>query len=479
MKLPICNVFPLPESLKKYTWNFGGLSEIDEQQYIYTIIKTTWDDDTFICSIPYLEQFTQLRNCFVNMIYQSQKFLRIQLKDKYACTLYDVVRANNLFLWFFNSVIRKNKNAETRVKESMFLALGQCYYNRLNQQQKIEYANKMKNVSQRIIQRNEFVESIHAEQLEYIYKLKIQPQIAITSVFKEIMLTILVALSNKICMIIVNNSELLKKSIIKPLQTNLSFKTKNNKLTILGLGDYSFISFRCTKTTTTEQLANKWTFAEKYSKQINETRNSPITVVIILEAMDLADQSKDMPLKILEQLVQKSNILFIGVSSTALYSHIMHQVLIHNSTPSNTQKLRETAEELISNEDCEYVHQLMPKISQLLGVYQSIINDDKYKNNVCDDDFYHAICYVKYALKPRDISTKMQQSMMLIFGYLRPMIRLIPQEIAELCYNYYQQIQAFTTKHDDMILVEAILRNFGGLSLHKMKQILFPKIAEK
>eukprot|EP01084_Bolivina_argentea_P012685 23757_1 len=110
----VYRVFPLLPSLKTYLWNFGALSQKDEQQYIAVITCTTWDDKDFLRTCPYVSNFIDLRTCFIDLICESQHFVRTELNDTSVCSLRDVKRANKMFLWFFDGANRKNKQAMTR-----------------------------------------------------------------------------------------------------------------------------------------------------------------------------------------------------------------------------------------------------------------------------------------------------------------------------------------------------------------------------
>ncbi|ETO16945.1 hypothetical protein RFI_20391 [Reticulomyxa filosa] len=146
----VYQVFPLPKSLEIYVWNFGSLSEVDEQQYITVMTKNMWSKPEFLDSVSFYSRVADkkkktdaesllknLQQCFIHLISESQKFLRKKLKDRSVCSLRDVRRVNTLFVWFFNN--REDKGTSYGVVEAIMLSLAHCYYYRLNQEHRQQY----------------------------------------------------------------------------------------------------------------------------------------------------------------------------------------------------------------------------------------------------------------------------------------------------------------------------------------------------
>ncbi|ETO00158.1 hypothetical protein RFI_37301, partial [Reticulomyxa filosa] len=87
----VYRVFPLPKSLQTYVWNFGSLSESDEQQYIALITTNSWSNKPdFLDKLQWfkgteddakerenaLKTLETLKFAFIDCIFESQKFLR-------------------------------------------------------------------------------------------------------------------------------------------------------------------------------------------------------------------------------------------------------------------------------------------------------------------------------------------------------------------------------------------------------------------
>eukprot|EP01083_Nonionella_stella_P284313 967834_1 len=167
---------------------------------------------------------------------------------------------------------------------------------------------------------------------------------------------------------------------------------------------------------------------------------------MFLDEVGLAEQSPHRPLGILRKLLEDPRISFIGLSRSQLDSGIMNRVVLHRTLPPNQRDLSETAEKIMSgvgaNMNMMLTTHLTPRIPQVAALYESIMKD-KENNPLQFDffghrDFYNFVSYFKYGLQQNGASLK-----------------------------------------DDMVLVEAALRNFGGETKEQAEAFLFPKIAEK
>ena len=455
----VYRVFPLPPSLKTYVWNFGALSQMDEQQYIAVMTRTTWADSEFRNGCPHTERAFQwglplLTNCFIELICKSQQFLRNELNDKSVCSLRDVKRANCLFLWFFQRKHRMNKPWATRILESMLLAITQCYYYRLNQGQRDRFENEIESTAKsklkRITADLKLMQIIDAEQDQYVYKLRIGPGIAINRAFKENLFVMLVGISTETPTVIVGRPGSSKTLAMVTLQDNLLSSTKREALTEMGFDDYFVLPFQCSKLTTAASIEKRWEFAEEYEKRLNERQDQKNTlvrkVIMFLDEVGLAEQSPHRPLKVLHKLLENPKIAFIGLSNWTLDSAKMNRVVLHNVLPPSKEDLKETAEKIMkgTNDDNyrgNVSSQLEPKIPKIAAVYESILNDKELNPFGFDffghRDFYNLVNYLKYRLSQPKVSLE-----------------------------------------DDSVLEEAILRNFGGETKQQAEKFLLPKIAE-
>ena len=84
----VYSVYPLPQSLFCYIFNFGFINENDEKDYIYFMIEKLFEKD---------EKQIHLITC--DIIYKCHKFLR-QIFDYSVVSLRDINRFIKLFEFF-------------------------------------------------------------------------------------------------------------------------------------------------------------------------------------------------------------------------------------------------------------------------------------------------------------------------------------------------------------------------------------------
>ena len=461
-------VFPLPASLKMHVWNFGNLSQRDERAYINVMIRTSW--------IPLIKQYLKnmdwkLQYIFVDLIYHSQIFVRKQLGDNSVCSLRDVRRCSDYFLWFFKQEYLINQEQlEIRITKSIILALAQCYYYRLNEYQRKSYLELMDERFRNSLSGQfdcKLDEVIEEAQWRLVAKLEFGITVCLNRAMRENLFVMLVAMATKIPLIVVGKSGSSKTFAMNLITKNLSSSTKNSKLTNLGFDDYYTVSLRCGKLTKRKSIEQRWNFALNYQRTINENRGRGATnVIVVLDNIELAEESPYRPLKILHTLLEEPEIAFIGLSNHKLDLAKLNRVTLHRVIQPNRNDLVETAKKLIKptndisivdNTKCNItlMDKLEPKIPKIAAIYESIIDGMKNlkENPIGFDffghvDFYSAVSYLKFRLQhPRNDDCNTSDSKDL-------------------------------ESENELELIESVLRNFGGMTRLQMKQFLFPRIAK-
>ncbi|CAG2237364.1 RNF213 [Mytilus edulis] len=102
----VYRVHPLPETLIDYVWDYGSLSELDEQSYIFKMV----------CSLFQKSWFTELFACLLDM---SQKFVRSVEINEYCVSLRDVDRCRRLVKWFNEFLEKKDSFQYSRNNEDI------------------------------------------------------------------------------------------------------------------------------------------------------------------------------------------------------------------------------------------------------------------------------------------------------------------------------------------------------------------------
>eukprot|EP00493_Phyllostaurus_siculus_P022883 UN23217 len=113
----VYRVYPLPETMKEYIWNFGALDELDESQYIGEMLNLSFKhdaEDTALqrCILKFQHKLSEdetkdlvdcVRITFQRCLVECQKFTRIVHGGEVSVvSLRDVARCINIFRWFLD-----------------------------------------------------------------------------------------------------------------------------------------------------------------------------------------------------------------------------------------------------------------------------------------------------------------------------------------------------------------------------------------
>ncbi|ETO22355.1 hypothetical protein RFI_14843, partial [Reticulomyxa filosa] len=313
------------------------------------------------------------------------------------------------------------------------------------------YAKTIQDIIYEKLQREIRIERvIEQEQDRYISNLEIPSGIALNPAFRENLFVILVALATKTPTIVVGRPGSSKTLAMATVQANLSSASKNKKLTQMRFADFFVVSFQCSKLTTAELIQRRWNFAVSFLERLNQLPNevarapnrresvapSPKNVVLALDEVGLAEQSKFRPLKVLHQLLEdeKREIAFIGLRCFENEPIGLHQVV-----QPNKEQLEQTATKIISPSENKEIHpELSGKIPKIAAFYDAVMTDHTDSPFKFDffgyRDFYALSSYLKFCLDTRKVFNK-------------------------------------------ELVIEAVMRNFGGLTKAQTESFLFPKIS--
>ncbi|ETO00927.1 hypothetical protein RFI_36513, partial [Reticulomyxa filosa] len=300
----------------------------------------------------------------------------------------------------------------------------------------------------------------------YIRTLDIPPGIAKNRAFSENLFVMMVGLATKTPTIVVGRPGSSKTLAMATVQSNLSSSSKNKRLTELGFEDFFVMSFQCSKLTTADLIQKRWdnavAFQEKLKRAATNGRESDEkeekkassnasgematkvnrSVVLWLDEMGLAEQSPSQPLKVLHKLLEEEDriIGFVGLSDRKLDAAKMNRMVLHQVTQLNDDELLKTAEAIIcENSGNNNLHQeLSVAVLKITQLYQNIMKDKQ--TSPFDFDFY---------------------------GYRD-------------FYSLASSLKYSCNVHNELtndLLVEAVIRNFGGMTQQQTESFLFPKLA--
>ncbi|ETO05189.1 hypothetical protein RFI_32210 [Reticulomyxa filosa] len=393
----VYRVHPLCETMKEYVWSFGRLSKPDEKQYIEEMVKQVKRE---LPSTLHIE-FEAWKDEISKKIATAQNFLLENLKDKAIVSLRDVSRCLKIFVWLMKQCfILNNHNSIPWISRSLNIAIGLCYYFRLN-------IDERQKLSKNFSTDNLFSKSLEQEVDRLCKSFLIPGGVALNQGLKENLFILFVSIITTTPIVLVGKPGTSKTLSFQIVRDNLSHnKTEFGKK--LSQNNVPFavkpihtIAFQCTRDSKPQGIKERWDQAMRHSE------NNQIKPILLLDEIGLAEHSKHSPLKILHQLLEDPKISFVGISNWPLDAAKMNRVVMHQIPSMTPQELKNTGLEMIRHyRENLRVHGdelknewLEEEIENIAKVYDRVINTPKAfepknkKNFFGARDFYSLIRY--------------------------------------------------------------------------------------
>ncbi len=234
----VYRVYPLPESMKLYSWDFGTLSILDEQSYVRTLVTTR------LSNIPIYPQLP-------SAIIYAHKFLRSFYDEISAVSLRDVIRCITIYRFFCSQ-------KEVTPVQAAVLSVAHCYYYRLPRDQN-EHKSFVKDISKELNCTEQYFEAtINYFQKKYIEAMSIRAGVAQNQALKENVFMMLVCIMNKIPLIVVGKPGSSKTLAVSLIRDNFTKTTKSKDSIELGFKEVYMVPFQCTRLSTPEGIEHRF-----------------------------------------------------------------------------------------------------------------------------------------------------------------------------------------------------------------------------
>ena len=351
----VYRVHPLPEAMVDYVWDYGSLTPQDEKAYIHKMTQHISHD---------------YKKVLVDILAESQEFIRISERNRFCVSLRDVRRCILLVEWFMDTIKKRADNTDSEndsnlqeyltkyrklaqefddkpVVKSIILALGHCYLSRLETDElRNSYLARMTSVFQSRICINEekFSAIIRMEQEEYLRRMELPLGTAKNAALRENVFVMLVSILNRIPVFVVGKPGCSKSLAIQLIRSNLRGKDSKDPF-FQTLPQLYVISYQGSKSSTSEGINKIFEKATNYKDHNKDTKVLP---VVLLDEVGLAENSPNNPLKVLHSILEPGkgklpDVAVVGISNWALDAAKMNRA-IHLSRPEPTASdLEETA----------------------------------------------------------------------------------------------------------------------------------------
>jgi hypothetical protein len=349
-------VYPIPERVMNYIWDFGQLSTPDERRYINRMVKNA--------KIFPVNEDANMQN-FSDAVFTVHTFVR-EIEERSGVSLRDIKRVIKLFAWFKAKLLlalqklpldeaeRKELTDKKIYVKSMILSIMVAYGLRLNGRtaeqntmlQKLEqFVNKNTMLSQKKYKaadfHNEISDFVDKYCFRELYNIPgiIPVDIAPNRPLKENFLSMLIAFDTQIPLIICGapgtSKTLCTQILVAAL--NPEYRSNNHMPFFSSFNTMYSLYYGGSETSTSEGIKKVFHRAEQYLQKIDKQNTKKETPTIIFDEIGLAELSKHNPLKVLHPLLEhpEKGISFIGMSNWTLDLSKMNR-LIFVSRPELT-----------------------------------------------------------------------------------------------------------------------------------------------
>ena len=423
----VYTVNPLPHSLLNFVFDFGNLTEKDEENYIRCIIKESIEKIYFKgnknMNIDNDQKLMQLKNLAGDLIIDAHKFIR-EFNDRSTVSLREI-RRFNIFYEFFYAYLtnRKKVSGEEKLNKlygtdndfyeklddytlqiyGINLSVFVCYYLRITDKIMREtLLDRMNKIFNQVMQKN-FYDLPLREEKFIVSTIKLDKGIAKNRALLENIFSLFVAINNKVPIFIVGKPGCSK---------SLSFQLLNKSMQG-GSSDSPFLknypklmvhSYQGSLISTSKGVENIFNKARSsYQKLTKEDKAKNISM-IYFDEMGLAEHSPNNPLKVIHSELEydqnegDKKIAFVGISNWALDASKMNRGISISIPEPNEDDNKETSL-IIGKSYNENLAEINKDFYENLGLtyfkYKNYLkknhNSDGKEDFHGNRDFYHLV----------------------------------------------------------------------------------------
>ena len=390
-------VNPIPETMLDYVWDFGVLTDADQEKYIRSIFSERVD--------------VMEKDLFVGLLLNCQRYFKSN-EDESSVSLRDIHRFLILYEYFCWSQGKTLGIDYTTSPQIQFrsLALGTyiCYCLRLSHfQKRTALINQIWTPT--LIQKSKLrMKDIWDEEVKKtINRMRIPSDIAYNQALTENVFTMFVCIMNNIPLFICGKPGCSKTLALNLLFSNLKGGRSEDPF-FRELPIINKIYYQGSENSKSEGIIKAFMKAGKILDEkrgkVGPSYKRSIQPVVVFDEIGLAEISKYNPLKVLHQNLEIENIkvAFIGISNWRLDASKMNRAIYLARPDPELQDLIFTAENIyLNSKNGEERHKdLMRTLAETyFDFHLSLVNTNK-QDLFGLRDFYHFIKQVARNLTP-------------------------------------------------------------------------------
>ena len=372
----VYRVHKLPSSLYPYIYDFGNLSEENEQRYVRLLIENSFRSFNTENLQNYVIQFQ-------NIIGTCQRFMRGRDNEKSFVSLRDVERFLQVFHFFFNQLENgylnillqeldnemnedNNNCNEQVIKRSTIYALGVAYYLSLDNKNRDLFieAVQSNHENNALVGNIPFDFKHELDAVMSIFVDQLDDKIQNKSIAKNVALTentflMIVCAELRIPLFVVGKPGS-SKSLSRTLVQDAMKGEDSTSLLFKRFKQQKHISYQCSPLSTSEGIIR--VFRDCSRNQQNKDLKNFVSVAV-LDEIGLAEDSNNMALKALHPLLEngcspdgtfetysavpENKVSFFGISNWSLDPAKMNRGILVSRTEPNRLEALNTAQSIL------------------------------------------------------------------------------------------------------------------------------------
>lgn len=388
----------------------------------------------------------EILELLAEVVSASQTFTRrLHGNDPSSVSLRDITRCLSVMKLFYKLPLPVVGKLPQLARSAL---LGVCfaYYFRLpNQATREEYLREIVRVCYSASASNLRVSGAQIDELlrktigMVTTPLKIPNGVARTPLFLENVFMLLTSIVCLVPIIVVGKPGSSKTLAMTMLRENLQKGVLSKGFADLKFRPLAFGSFQCSSDTRPEAI--RILFEQATEEQLKADKSQqPTDFVVFLDEVSLAELSPHRPLKALHQPLETKMVAFAGLSNYELDAAKMNRVVIHRTPNHDRKSLLATAEQILDAQDAPW--HLRPFLA---------------------DVFARAIDVYEYLQDSFTLPVSGSSERIPFYGH-----RDIYGAVQFLC-SHLQDLVSFDRTKWTTTLVNALLRNFGGQPIDRLK----------
>ncbi|XP_061167398.1 E3 ubiquitin-protein ligase rnf213-beta-like [Saccostrea echinata] len=424
---PIYNVYPLPEAMLDFVWDFGNITLEDEEKYIKLMINDVFSK--MRCSkYP-------LKTIAAKSLSESQQFVR-KCISSFNVSLREIERSKRLFSWFKDEYLPKMEDKKEINDDQClmywFMTLDLTYSSRFSSHS--ERTAYWKTITSCV--RKDELKSLDLDNIEndifqekelVLSNMEMSSAIAVNRTLTENIFALFVCVLSRIPVCLIGKPGCSKSLSIQLLRNNMRGNESASAF-FKKFPQLYFVSYQGSESSTPEGIEKVFDTAKHY-QNVNSNRN--VQVVILFDELGLAAKSRFQPLNALHSILEegvdttdKLTVSVIGLSNWAMDPAKMNRVLHVSCLDLTTEEMLQTAIAIYQNvlEKSELNENEKQILKKIATKYVEYIEQPDLEDFHCRRDFYSLIKYIstrKRGQPDSDIWTLISDGIKRNFGGLQ------------------------------------------------------------